>query len=186
MLDATSLWQGIIDLVTSIFPHVVPAIKTILGIFIGISIPISLFFFIGIIYCVEGLKRIRNKEAEIHDLKVEPGFEAGNAGDTALAHRWEKATNYMASENENDWKQSIIEADILLDDLLTRMGYRGESVGEKLKRVQPGEMKTIRDAWDAHMVRNDIAHRPGFVLDHHAAKEAYQKYRKVFEEFYYI
>jgi hypothetical protein len=160
--------------------------KHALGSLIGLSFPVSLFFLIGIIYCVERLKKIREKEYEMHDLKVEPAFEEGEAGDTVMAHRWQSAMGHIESANPNDWKQAILEADIILDDLLTKMGYRGESIGEKLKRVERGDMKTLDDAWEAHKIRNQIAHEAGFQLDHHIAKDTIHRYRRVFDEFYYI
>ncbi|MGC9605219.1 MAG: hypothetical protein ABSF56_00455 [Minisyncoccia bacterium] len=155
---------------------------------VALSIPVSLFFLVGIIYCVEGLKIIRKKEAEKHDLKVEPAFEeVKGEGDRELSTRWEKATALLNSENQNDWKQAILEADTMLDDILKGLGYQGDGVGEKLKRVQPGEFKSIDSAWEAHKVRNQIAHDgSAFELTHHEANEAIQHYRKVFEEFYYI
>jgi hypothetical protein len=157
------------------------------GILVGISFPLALFFLIGIIYCVEKLKKIRLKEEEIYDAKVEEGFETAETGDTVMAHRWQSATNHIASDNPNDWKQAIIEADIILEDLLTKMGYRGDSIGEKLKRVAKGDMKTLDEAWEAHKVRNQIAHEgSSFTLNHHEAKNVIGMYRKVFEEFYYI
>jgi hypothetical protein len=103
-----------------------------------------------------------------------------------MAHRWDKAKTLIESTNSNNWKQAIIEADIMLDDLLTRMGYNGESIGDKLKRVATGDMKSLNEAWEAHKVRNQIAHESSFVLDHHTANETIQMYRKVFQEFYYI
>jgi hypothetical protein len=94
---------------------------------------------------------------------------------------------HIASANQNDWKQAIIEADVMLDDILTRMGYRGESVGEKLKRVVTGDFASLDDAWEAHKVRNRIAHDgSNFVLTEHDAKHTIQRYKKVFEEFFYI
>ncbi|MDE2037762.1 MAG: hypothetical protein KGI69_00860 [Patescibacteria group bacterium] len=154
---------------------------------IGLSIPISLFFLIGIIYCVERLKVIRKKEAEKHDVKVEPAFEAAKGGgDRDLAAHWEKVQSMLGSQNPNDWKQAILEADTMLDMILDGLGYRGESIGEKLKRAEPGEFKAVQDAWDAHKVRNQIAHEAGFQLTHHEANETIQRYRRVFEEFYYI
>jgi hypothetical protein len=184
--DSFPLVQEIANKIVFWYPYAVEAVKHIFGFLIGISIPISFFFLIGIIYCVENLKLIRNKEALMHDLKVEPAFEEGNAGDTVMAHRWENAMKNVESPNENDWKQAIIDADIILDDLLTKMGYRGESIGEKLKRVATGDMKTLNDAWEAHKVRNDIAHTPGFVLSQHEARQTIARYRRVFEEFFYI
>jgi hypothetical protein len=61
-----------------------------------------------------------------------------------------------------------------LDDLLNKLGYRGESIGEKLKRVAKGDMKSLNDAWEAHKVRNQIAHEGSSVnLSHHEAKKCH-------------
>lgn len=185
--DLSSWFTTIGDWIVNLFPSLVALVKTVFGILVGISFPLALFFFIGIVYCVENLKRIRKKEEQIYDLKVEPGFEKEPSGDTVMAHRWQNATKHIASDNPNDWKQAIIEADIILDDLLTKMGYRGESIGEKLKRVATGDMKSLNEAWEAHKVRNQIAHEgSNFTLNHHEAKNVIGMYRKVFEEFYYI
>jgi len=130
---------------------------------------------------------IRNKEEELYDKKVEMGFETAETGDTVMAHRWENAVKHISSDNPNDWKQAIIEADIILEDLLNRMGYSGDSIGDKLKKVATGDMKSLNEAWEAHKVRNQIAHEGStFTFNHHEAKNVIGMYRKVFEEFYYI
>ena len=168
-------------------PGSVDLIKNLFGVLAGLSLALSLAFFIGIIYCVEKLKVIRKKEEEIYEAKVQEGFETTKTGDAALAQRWKSATNHINSDNPNDWKQAILEADIILDDLLDRLGYRGESIGEKLKRVAKGDMASLNEAWEAHKVRNQIAHEgSSFNLNHHEAKNVIAMYRKVFEEFYYI
>lgn len=169
------------------WPLIVAWTKSAIGVAVGISFPISAFFLIGIIYATERLKHIRHLEAERYDKKVEPAFEKAPEGDHTLAHRWESAQRHIEGANENDWKQAILEADTILDDLLTKMGYQGTSIGEKLKRVQPGEMKTLDDAWEAHKVRNRIAHDgSAFHINQHEAKQILHRYKKVFEEFYYL
>ena len=170
-----------------LYPVLVLDLKHLIGFLVGISFPLSLFFLIGIVYCVEGLKKIRNKEELVYDLKVEPAFEKNDPNEVAMAHRWQKALGLIESQSTNDWKQAILEADIMLDDLLTKMGYSGESIGDKLKRVQPGDMKSLNEAWEAHKVRNQIAHEgSNFSLNQHEAKQVMHMYRKVFEEFYYV
>jgi hypothetical protein len=156
-------------------------------ILIVISIPVSLFFLIGIIYCVEKLKEVRKKEKVKHDLKIEPAFEeVKGQGNRDLTVRWAKVTSMINSQSPSDWKQAILEADTMLLDVLTGLGYQGDGVGEKLKRVQPGEFRNLDDAWEAHKVRNDIAHGRGDALDHHMAVKTIHRYRGVFQEFYYI
>jgi hypothetical protein len=185
--DISSWFSVISGWLMDLFPSIIVLAKNLFGILVGISFPLSFFFLIGIIYCVENLKRLRKREEEVFDKKVEPAFEKEPSGDTVMAHRWQNAIQHIASDNPNDWKQAIIEADIILEDLLTKMGYRGDSIGEKLKRVAKGDMKTLDEAWEAHKVRNQIAHEgSNFSLNHHEAKNVIAMYRKVFEEFYYI
>jgi hypothetical protein len=185
--DISSWFSVISGWLMDLFPSIIVLAKNLFGILVGISFPLSFFFLIGIIYCVENLKRLRKREEEVFDKKVEPAFEKEPSGDTVMAHRWQNAIQHIASDNPNDWKQAIIEADIILEDLLTKMGYRGDSIGEKLKRVAKGDMKTLDEAWEAHKVRNQIAHEGSdFSLNHHEAKNVIAMYRKVFEEFYYM
>ncbi len=169
-------------------PYIFPALKHFLDILVTISFPVSIFLLIMIVYVVERLKHLRKKEAELFDLKVEPAFEEiKQDGDPALAHRWETVKKHIESDNQNDWKQAIMEADIMLDDLLTNIGYRGESIGEKLKRVDSAHFQTLNEAWEAHKVRNNIAHEgSNYVMNQHEAKRVIQMYRKVFEEFYFV
>jgi hypothetical protein len=163
-------------------------LKWVLSFLTGLSLPLSLFFMIVTIYCVEGLKVIRKKEALMYDTKTEPAYEqVGESGDAALAHRWNGIMQHISSANPNDWKQAIIDADIILEDILTKMGYQGESIGEKLKRVDPGDMKNLNDAWEAHKVRNRIAHDGSdYSLNQIEAQQVIARYKKVFEEFFYI
>lgn len=164
-------------------------LRSIIGTLTGLSLPLSLFFVIVIVYCTEQLKVIRDKEKQMYDTKTEPAYETGlpESGDTALAHRWDMVQQHIVSNNPNDWKQAIIDADIILDDILTKLGYQGLNTGEKLKRVEEGDMKHLRDAWDAHMVRNKIAHvGSAYDINQVDAQHTISLYKKVFEEFFYI
>lgn len=165
------------------------ALKVFLGDLTGLALVLSVFFVIVIIYCVEQLKVIRNKEKLMYDTKTEPAYETGlpESGDALLAHRWDTVIQHVSSSNPNDWRQAIIDADIMLDDILTKLGYQGEGVGEKLKRVEEGEMRHRQDAWDAHLVRNRIAHDgSAFQITQVEAQHVINLYKRVFEEFFYI
>lgn len=91
---------------------------------------------------------------------------------------------HIESDNPNDWKLAIIEADIILDDLLKQRGYAGNSLGERLKSISPAQLATLNDAWEAHKIRNHIAHDGAdFVLTHRLAQDTINRYRRVFTEF---
>jgi hypothetical protein len=166
----------------------ISGIKSFFGFLVGISFPFAVAFLIIVVYCTEKLKRLREIEREKFDMPLEQAVMPGvGEGDAGLAQRWSTVSKHIESENPNDWKQAIMEADIMLDDLLTNMGYRGDSIGEKLKRVDPAHFQTLNDAWEAHKVRNQIAHEgSNFPLNQIEARRVIQQYRKVFEEFYFI
>jgi len=91
---------------------------------------------------------------------------------------------HVHSDNPNDWKLAIIEADIILDQTLTDRGYVGNSLGERLRSITPTQLSSIDDAWDAHRVRNKIAHEGAdFVVTKRIAEETIARYMRVFREF---
>jgi hypothetical protein len=90
---------------------------------------------------------------------------------------------HIASENPNDWKLAIIEADIILDEALKRAGYVNGSLGERLRELSPAQLHSIEDAWQAHKVRNEIAHAGAdFVLTKRIADDTIRRYRLTLEE----
>ncbi len=101
--------------------------------------------------------------------------------------RWDNVKKHMATNNESEWRQAIIDADIILDEMVNRMGYKGENLGERLKVIEASDFTTLQDAWDAHKVRNQIAHDgSNFELTEHEAKRVIGLYERVFREFDFI
>ncbi|MFA6608421.1 MAG: hypothetical protein WCT07_00735 [Candidatus Paceibacterota bacterium] len=87
---------------------------------------------------------------------------------------------YMSSNSEALWRIGIMEADNMLQEVLREKGYKGEGVGEMLKTAS---FKTIQMAWDAHNLRNRIAHEGSdFVLTEREAKRAFNLFESVFRE----
>ncbi len=110
------------------------------------------------------------------------------AAEAATEHaRWAHVASLVESTSESDWRQAIIEADIMLDDVLASHGYVGNTVGEKLKQGDPAHFHSLRDAWEAHLVRNQIAHEgSAYQLSGQMAYRTIAKYKNVFEEFHAI
>ncbi len=98
-------------------------------------------------------------------------------------NRWNHIMTLIESAHENDWRQAIIEADIMLDDLLSQLGYHGIGVGEKLRAVDPARFRTLQNAWEAHKIRNEIAHQgSAFPLTDHVAYRTIHNYEAVMRE----
>lgn len=98
--------------------------------------------------------------------------------------KWDRVIYHLDSQNPNDWKVAIMEADIILDELLESMGHSGETISAKLKQIEKSDFNTLDQAWEAHKVRNKIAHESGeYVLSEREARRVIDMYRSVFEEF---
>ena len=101
--------------------------------------------------------------------------------------RWEQVKELMASASQTDWRAAIVEADIMLFEMLTALGVPGDTIGEQLKSINRTSFNTIDLAWEAHKVRNEIAHAgSAYVLTEREARRAIDFFRQVFEEFGYI
>lgn len=123
----------------------------------------------------EMLTQILRDMEQLYDEQFRGGGKHSRLGDV-LKH--------AESENPNDWKLAIIEADIVLDETLKQRGYAGASLGERLKSVSPSQLASLNDAWEAHKVRNRIAHEGAdFVLTKRIAQETIGRYQRVFGEF---
>ncbi len=101
--------------------------------------------------------------------------------------RWGKVEEYMASTNSSDWKIGILEADNILDEIVERMGYEGSTLGERMKMIEASDFPYLDEAWQAHKVRNAIAHKgTDYPLSRSEAEQTINIYYRVFKELGYL
>lgn len=128
------------------------------------------------------LRAIRAADAKFY----EDAVILSDTGEVEEPTRWQRIEALFNQGGESNWRQAILEADIMLDDMLTHQGYSGDSVGEKLKSIEPSDFTGLQYAWAAHKVRNDIAHRgQDFTLTEREAKQTMHWFDAVFSEFHY-
>jgi len=166
----------------SLSPAVVAAaLGSFWNAFAVFSYIISTVLLYGAIYAMTRFKRYCEEEQQL--LREEEHAFVHAYGKRSKDKRWEGIVEHANTENPNDWRLAVIEADIMLDEALNRAGFLGASVGEKLKGANADSLKSLQDAWNAHKVRNNIAHQGSdFVLTKRAAQEAINQYERVFEE----
>ena len=148
-----------------------------------IAILLSLVFFVGFVYAKIRYNQLY--EIEMERIKEEEAKWVAKYDKSGSKNaRWDAIQRRVAENNPEAWRISIIEADIFLDEILTKAGYVGKSIGEKLKTANPQSFTTVQDAWNAHKVRNDIAHvGSDFILTKRSAQETLVQYERVFREF---
>ena len=130
---------------------------------------------------------LRLYEIAAEDAKRYTTISKKEADEKLEDSRWTYIRNLIEGTEESQWRQAIIEADIMLDELLSKLGYEGNSIGDKLKTVNPRQFNTLNDAWEAHKVRNEIAHQgSAYQLSDHIAYRTINHYENVFREFHVI
>jgi hypothetical protein len=131
-----------------------------------------------IAYCSVRLFELRKREEKYYGtLILAPDAESGGHP------RWRNIESLIESATTSKWREAIIEADIMLDEVLAKRGYEGEGVGEKLQSIDRTHLATLQDAWEAHKVRNQIAHEgSAFNISAELAHRTIARYENVFRE----
>lgn len=160
---------------------VLGVLNIIWGVIVVCSYLTALFFLF--LYVYASIQREKLEEIEDEHYKAGEHAFAMQQGGATKSDRFLELQEHIESSNPNDWKLAIIEADIILDDILKRQGYAGTSLGERLKSISPTTLASLDDAWQAHKVRNQIAHAGAeFVLTQKIARETIVQYERVFKE----
>lgn len=158
-------------------------LSTLWGVFVVVSFLFAALCFVGFVYAsirFGQLSEIQSDEIKEKERLWQQLY--GGAGEQPS--RMEDIAAHIQTDNPNDWKLAVIEADIELERILESAGYAGSTVGDKLKNARTtGAMQTIDDAWEAHLIRNKIAHQGAdFVLTKKIAQETINRYKRVFAE----
>lgn len=164
------------------FESVAGLLQTIWTIYSLIAFGLSALFIYGIIYSYIKI----NEYGEYKEQKILAEEERWRQmHDPSQGNRrWQEVEGHVDSNNPNDWKLAIIEADVMLEKMLEEAGFAGTTIADRLRSASGRSFGTIDDAWQAHRVRNQIAHGGSdFVLTQKMAQTTIIQYRKVFEEF---
>ncbi len=113
-----------------------------------------------IFYCLIRLYEFKKEDEQkkIINNKTETINDISHLDSSQYNPVWESIRDRLLSDSHSDWRLAIIEADIYMDRLLDSKGFRGDTLGDKLKNITPDQLASIQVAWEAHKVRNRIAH----------------------------
>ncbi len=167
----------------------------------AISIEKGLLFFIGMFFltiiCYTAVRLIEIRKKEHKHLEHELAEYAHNQAEEekrlreevggSKNERWSKTLTYLFSQHASDWKLAIIEADSMLEELMSQMGFKGDTLGDKLKSATQETFKQLTTAWEVHTVRNRIAHEGlSFELSQYEAKRVIAQYEEIFHAYGFI
>jgi len=179
LLNALFGPAGIISFMT--VAGVVSFFGTIWFVYVVFAYMAALFFMFVYVYASIGLGKLSEEENAI--IRSHEEAFAQKKQVMSQASRFAIMHERVMSENPDDWKLAIIEADIMLDQALKKRGYAGTSLGERLRSVAPSSLQSLNDAWQAHKVRNFIAHAGHeYVLTQREAQDTMKRYERVLTE----
>lgn len=149
----------------------------------------SIFVVLGVVF-LAGAFWATLKIWEIHHIvheKYAPIHLEEMAAKEKLS-QWQVVLDHVNSESPAEWKIAILEADDILDEILEDQGYEGDTVAEKLKSMSRTKIASYDDIWEAHKVRNEIAHGGSIEMDlsKKMARDTIAKFGNAFKELGYL
>lgn len=100
-----------------------------------------------------------------------------------VTKKWEKIKKRLETGLEKEYKQAIIEADVLLNNCLISLKIGLETLEESLrKRIGPDTISNIEKVKEAHRIRNQIVREPDFKLNLEKTRELLAIYEKALQE----
>ena len=129
-------------------------VDTALNALKGTLLLLALFLLLGIIVVV-----IRSQEYLRWELREKlRGTDQEHIPPARMRRRWRNIIRQLRSKGDNAYKLAVIDADKIVDDFLEKFGYRGDTMANKLNQINPDELKTLANLWEAHKIRNSIVH----------------------------
>ena len=142
------------------------------------SIIFSVLFGAAFVYSMVKFRQLVKIKIQMNSAINPPGPAYGGA----LQSKWEEITHHAESNKEAEWKFAIIEADKLVDDILKSASYPGDSMGERLMNIEKGQLLSLDGLWEAHKIRNKLAHDVSYFLRYAEARRAIALYEVALKE----
>ncbi len=84
--------------------------------------------------------------------------------------RWDKIIQRLNSNQPNDHKAAVLEAAHFFNEILTIADYPGETLGEKLNKLEVDQFENIDQIKEANLIKNQIVQEENFVISQEEAR----------------
>jgi len=153
------------------FLNALPTIKVV-------SFLVSLALMAMIVYLLIRSQFVREKMKQYLEV-----VEFSRLDEKRVLRAWQKVKARLATQQEAERRLAVVEADLILDEVIKISGYQGETMGDRLKQLTPANLSNIERVWRAHKIRNRIVHEPDFAITSMEAEEMVDIYHKALQEF---
>ena len=96
--------------------------------------------------------------------------------------QWLKLDRQLIRDQESSYHLVILNADKLLDQALRQRGFKGQTMGERMKSAKD-TWTNANAIWTAHKIRNQIAHEPDVKVRYEDARRSLATYKQGLKDF---
>ena len=94
-------------------------------------------------------------------------------GAKKLQKQWAKIKKQLTKVNEVHYKLAMIESEKFFDNILKRMGYEGETIGDRLSQLTQNEVSNLEELSATLQLCEDIARDPDYRLSQEIAEQKF-------------
>lgn len=94
---------------------------------------------------------------------------------------WLTIERQLVRDEESSYHLVILNADKLLDQALKQRGFKGETMGERMKGAR-STWTSANNVWTAHKLRNRIAHETDVAIQYDTARRALAAYKQALKD----
>lgn len=95
--------------------------------------------------------------------------------------KWLAIEQSISKDSEASCHIAILNADKLVDQALREKGFKGQTMGERLKSAKDS-LPHRDNIWQAHKLRNQIAHEPDFKVNHDTTRRALAQFKQTLKD----
>lgn len=94
---------------------------------------------------------------------------------------WSRIQKAMESGDPSEWREAVLLADRMLDEILWRIGYEGSTMEERFSNIKTIlQFPALEDARRARKIRNFLVEDPEYPLAREVAERTIEVYKKIF------
>ncbi len=152
----------------------VVAVQTILLIISGILLWFVIFFIIKL----ELVKNKLNKHMDV--------WGAVNLTKVTVVKFWSKILKRLATQDPEQMKKALIEADKIFDEMAKISGYAGHKMptaDERVGNFTEEQLPNLKEVMAAHNLSKKVKDNPDIELSYEEARNALKAYQKAFRDF---
>jgi hypothetical protein len=94
---------------------------------------------------------------------------------------WLAIENQLVRDNEASYHLCILNADKLLDKALQQAGFRGATMGDRMKSAK-NSWSNANHVWTAHKLRNQIAHETDVKVTYETTQRALLAFKQALKD----